>query len=103
MDIDGIYRKHYIFIPPQQVITCPVIYADKSEARNRAKLATSSGVPPRRRGICSAQAFFTSSGSALVISVMMKPGAMALWRILRTPISLAADLVKPMIPAFDAE
>ena len=93
----------YIFIPPQQWITCPDTYDDRSEARNRATFATSSGVPPRRSGIVSAHFAFTSSDSWLVISVMMNPGAMAFARIPLDPSSLATDLASPIIPAFDAE
>jgi len=42
-------------------------------------------------------------GLLAVISVIMKPGAMAFERIPREPNSLAIDLVNPIIPALDAE
>ena len=65
-------------------------------------LATSSGVPPRRRGIPLIHSFLTSSGNLAVISVIINPGAMALQRMFREPSSKATDLVKPIIPAFEA-
>ena len=39
----------------------------------------------------------------VVMSVIMKPGAIALARIPRGPSSLAIDLARPISPAFDAE
>jgi hypothetical protein len=44
-----------------------------------------------------------SSGILAVISVIIKPGAMALERIPLEPNSRAIDLVNPIIPAFEAE
>jgi len=49
------YRRFSVFYmlnPPLISITCPVTYADRSLARKRATFATSSGRPPRLRGIC---------------------------------------------------
>ena len=43
-----------------------------------------------------------ASGSALVISVSMKPGATQLTVMLRLPTSCASDLVKPINAAFAA-
>ena len=43
-----------------------------------------------------------SSGSSLVISVSMKPGATAFTVTPREPISRASDLVNPSIPALAA-
>ena len=62
-------------------MTCPVMYEDKSEARKRTQLATSSAVPPRFNGMASRHCFTVSSGNAAVISVSIKPGATALQRI----------------------
>ena len=72
-----------MFIPPSTWITCPDTYEDISEAKKVATSATSSGVPPRRKGIFLAHSAFTSSDNLAVISVMMNPGAMALARIPR--------------------
>ena len=73
-----------------------------SDAKNKHALAISSGVPPRLSGIASRQPFTVSSGKEPVISVSIKPGAIALQRILREPNSKATDFVKPKIPAFEA-
>ena len=103
-----VYRRRsvsffYMFIPPQQWITWPVTYDERSLARNVATLATSSGVPPRRKGICAAHCLRVSSERALVMSVMMNPGAMQLARTPREPSSLAMLFARPIMPAFDAE
>ena len=47
-----------MFIPPSTWITCPDTYEDISEARKVATSATSSGVPPRRKGIFLAHSAF---------------------------------------------
>ena len=60
---------------PQQWMTWPLTYDESSDARKRATLATSSGVPPLLRGICFSHSSRTFSGSAFVMSVMMNPGA----------------------------
>ena len=60
-----------MFIPPSTWITCPDTYEDISEAKKVATSATSSGVPPRRKGIFLAHSAFTSSDNLAVISVMM--------------------------------
>ena len=62
----------------------------------------SSTVPARFSGIASVQPSTTFGSRAAVISVAIKPGAMALQRMPREPNSNATDFVKPMIPAFDA-
>ena len=64
--------------------------------------ATSSGSPPRRIGMSVTNCLSVSSGSALVMSVKIKPGAIALARIPRAPSSLATDFVRAMIPALEA-
>ena len=91
-----VYFQFYFtirFVLLQTLITCPLTYEDKSDARNRHTLATSSGSPPRLSGIFSYQPLTISSGSCPVMSVMINPGATALQRILRTPSSLAIDFV----------
>ena len=45
----------------------------------------------------------TCSGMVSTIGVLMKPGQIALTRIPNFPSSFAADLVKPITPAFEAE
>lgn len=65
--------------------------------------ATSSGVPPRFKGMIFIQSALASSEIWFVMSVMMKPGAIQLALMLREPISLAIDFARPIIPAFDAE
>ena len=78
------------------------MYPDISEAKNKAKLATSSGVPPLFNGIASRHCCTISSGSFPVISVSIKPGAIALQRIFRDPNSSAIERVNPKIPALEA-
>ena len=97
------HHLYYIFIPPQTWITCPVTYLDISEARKVHTSAISSGVPPLLKGILAAHSLRTSSGNCAVISVMINPGATALARIFLDPNSLATLLVKPIIPALEAE
>jgi hypothetical protein len=43
--------SNYVSIPPQTFITCPVIYEDKSEAKNNVVFAISSTLPPLFIGI----------------------------------------------------
>ena len=64
--------------------------------------ATSSGVPPRRKGIFFAHSALTSSERAAVMSVRMNPGAIALARMPREPNSCAIDLANAIIPALEA-
>ena len=98
----SVSRRYQQLIAPQQFITCPLTYADISQARKSATPATSSGVPARRSGIVFAHSARISSGIALVMSVAMKPGAIQFTLMPRGPISLAMDLEKPISPAFDA-
>src|SRR4029450_9370673 len=59
-----------------------LIHAELSEARNRAALATSSGVPSRRIGWFSRSDSCTCSGiCCLFVSVMIVSGAMQLTRM----------------------
>ena len=96
------FVDNYITIPPQTLMVCPLIYADSSLAKNRTQLATSSGFPPRFKGIPLTHSAFTSSLRLYVISVSIKPGAMALQRMFLEPNSFATDFVKPIIPALEA-
>src|SRR6266508_3186667 len=75
-------RQHLAHIPrpPLTSITVPVRYPARSEARNRATLATSSGSPARPRGISVIFASHTSRRIVSVIGVRIRPGWMALTR-----------------------
>jgi len=73
-------------------------------------LATSSGWPTRRTGICDAAAawksskpIFTRAAVAAVMSVTMNPGATALAVMPNGPSSMASVLVNPCMPALAAE
>ena len=90
-------------MPPQTFITWPVTYDDKSEAKNNEVFATSSTLPPRCSGIWLLHCSTVSDVRACVISVSIKPGAIALDLIFLDPNSNAMDLVNPIIAAFDAE
>ena len=79
------------------------MYSERGEAKNDTQSATSLGVPKRFRGMEEAYLSLTSSGRPAVMSVSIKPGATALTLTDRPANSLAADFVKPMIPAFAAE
>ena len=83
-------------------MTCPVIYDDKSDARNKHKLATSCVSPGLLRGIVLFQDSITDADKLSVISVLIKPGAMTLHLILLAPNSIAIDFENPIIPDFDA-
>ena len=74
-----------------------------SEAKKTHALATSSGDPPLLSGIVSRQPCTVAGSSFSVISVSMNPGAIALQRMLLDPNSRATLLVKPRIPALEAE
>src|SRR5688500_10791534 len=92
----------YVFNPPHTLIVWPVIYADLSDARNTASSATSEAWPNLFKGTFDRKVLRILSSSSCVISDSINPGAMTLLRMLRDPISLATDLLNPMMPAFDA-
>ena len=71
-------------------------------AKNTAASATSSALPNLLRGIAESICFFISSFNTSVISVSIKPGAIALTVMPRAPSSLATDLVIPITPALEA-
>ena len=75
---------------------------ERSLARKSAALATSSGVPILPIAIEWSLSSNFSGVSALVMSIWMKPGALALTRMLLLASFLAADGVIPMTAAFDA-
>ena len=50
--VKNLYVCYQQFIPPQQLMTWPVTYLERSLARKSATSATSSGVPPLLKGIC---------------------------------------------------
>src|SRR5690606_21632104 len=89
-------------IPPSTGSTCPLMYVERSEAKNKQALATSSASPARFNGMFASQPATTFGSSTSVISVRMHPGAMTFVRILRDPSSFATDFEKPMIPALEA-
>src|SRR5438445_6052856 len=91
-------------LPPSMGMMAPVMYAARSDARNDASSATSSGwparfsaEPPTRAGKRSAAPFPPDIG------VSMKPGQMALARMPCSPYSMAAALVRAMTPALAIE
>src|SRR5690349_10711747 len=86
------------------VITSPFTYAEKSDIRYAARLASSWCSPTRFKGMRSAGSNFLtrSPGSSLLHapSVGNGPGAMALLRILYFAHSTARDRVNASTPAF---
>ena len=68
-------------------------------ARKATALAMSSGSPNLPSGICVTTPLFSSSGSPLVMSVAMKPGATALHVMPRLASSRAITFVSPISPA----
>ena len=72
-------------------ITWPVMYPVSRRARNSTRSATSSTVPNRPAGMTLSYSFRRSSGKNAVISVSIKPGAMALTVIWREASSRRID------------
>src|SRR2546430_12444848 len=82
----------------------PVMYEARSDARNDASSATSSGWPPRLRADPPTSAGKRSAAPLPPdIGVSMKPGQMALARMPCSPYSTAAALVSAMTPALAME
>lgn len=92
----------YIYKPPVTSSTEPVTYELAGEQRNSTASASSSGFPKRPIGILSFIFTSTFSGTLATIGVSMKPGMMALQRILCLASSKATVFVKPTTPAFEA-
>src|SRR4029453_11806193 len=88
--------------PPSTSSTSPVMKAASSEQRKGTPPATFPGPPSRPNGVFwSISARISSEISSVSLDVMY-PGATTFARTPRLPSSRASDLVKPMIPAFDA-
>src|SRR5215472_10540193 len=91
-------------MPPSTGMTAPVMYVARSEHRNEASSATSSGWPPRLSAVpCTTCGFRSAAPGPPAISVSMKPGQIAMARMSWVPYSTAAALVNAMTPAFAAE
>src|SRR5271166_5085574 len=90
-------------LPPVTSRTVPVMYEERSEAKNNATLATSLGSPARPIGTSATFSSQIRCGIASVIAERIRPGAMAFTRTPRCASSLAAALVMPTIPALAAE
>src|SRR5262249_7304747 len=85
-------------------MTAPVMYVARSEQRNEASSATSSGWPPRLSAVpCTSWGNRAAAPGLPDISVAMKPGQMAMARMPWVPYSPAAALVNAITPAFAAE
>src|ERR1022692_3731911 len=84
--------------PPSTASVCPVMYDALSLARNSAVRATSSAAPNRPSGMRDLYVVWTASGKTDVISVSIKPGAIALTRRPREPNPSATDFVRPSTP-----
>src|ERR1035437_1077120 len=92
-------RIRHMTKPPSPTSTRPGAEAAYLEHRKAVGHAMSAGVPSRASGICPRSAERASGVIALVISVSMNPGAIALHRMLREASSFATDLVSPIRPA----
>src|SRR5204862_7785343 len=80
-----------IVTPPSATMTCPVMNAAASEARNTAMPPMSAGTPMRRNGVAASRSArrLSSSHNALAKSVRIRPGAIALTRTFFGPHSAA--------------
>ena len=80
------------------------MYAARSDAKNAARYATSSGLPKRRIGFWSRNSLRRCAGIAWVTSVSITPGAIQFAVMPRRPYSAAIDLVNaampPLLPAY---
>ena len=91
-----------MYMPPFTANTCPVIYADSSDARKQTAAATSSAVPSRLSGICVSIAEWADSSTAVVMSVSIIPGATTFTVMPRLATSRASAFENPTSPALDA-
>src|ERR1700753_484346 len=89
--------------PPVTSRTVPVMYDERSEARNNATLATSLGSPALPIGTSATFASQIRCGIASVIADLIRPGWIALTRTPRWASSFDAALVIPTMPALAAE
>src|SRR5690606_24094791 len=90
--------------PPSTAMAWPFTYDASSLARNAAIAAISSGCPGRLSGLTcpsldAAPRALAASNSALVPSVSMSPGRMALTRTPLPDSSLAANCARELIAA----
>src|ERR1700733_3332803 len=96
-------KSQLIVAPPSMTMVCPVVKLPAAEARNTAAPAISSGSPIRSSGERAVEAFSVSglSHNALAKSVLIRPGAMQLTRILCGPYSQARVRASCMSAAFE--
>ncbi len=100
---DLIRHKIHIYLkplPPETANISPVIKSDSSDAKNNTAFAISSGFPILFKIDSSAPAFILSLPNALIMSVSVRPGHMALTFIFG-PKFTAKERVKPINPAFE--
>src|SRR4051812_28953278 len=92
-----------IVAPPSITMLCPVMKFPAAEPRNTAAPAISSGVPMRKSGEREVEAlrFSGLSHNALAKSVLIRPGAMQLTRMLCLPYSQARLRASCMSAAFE--
>src|SRR5947209_7202920 len=92
-----------IVAPPSITMVWPVMKSPAAEPMNTAAPAISSGMPMRKSGERAVEAFRVSglSHSALAKSVLIRPGAMQLTRILCLPYSQARLRASCMSAAFE--
>ena len=91
-------------MPPSILITWPVIYDDRSEAKNNARLAISSGSPTLFSDKFEVTSFITSTGVfSFIMSVLVKPGAIVFTLIFKGPNSLDKVFDCEIKAALDAE
>ena len=80
------------------------MYDARSDAKNAAKYATSSGVPNRRAGVEFNNSWRVFSGIFFAASVFITPGAIQFAVMPRLPYSAASDFVKdakaPLVAAY---
>ena len=93
----------YIYKPPFTLIFSPVIYDESSDNKKATTDETSSGDAILPSGIFFVKASICSSDNALVMSVSINPGEIALTFIFLDDTSLARDFVKPNSPDFVAD
>lgn len=99
--INRTLKSVYILNPPVTSRVAPVTKELFGEQRNRMASATSSGWHTLRRGVCSMQALFGSSGRATIIGVCVSDGNTALQRIPCCANSLATVLVRATTAPLD--
>src|SRR5207244_2909333 len=99
---DGVRQGSRADQPPSTGMIAPLTNEARSEQRNAATSATSSGRPARLSDAFSYISGNCAPPDAPMISVSMNPGQIALARIPLCPYSADADLVTEMTPALAA-